>query len=236
MWGVQKELQLKLRDVGFTLCNSSKNRNENLEKVIPLWRMLPFSHCVIVDWNSKEPVWENLSHLMDDRFTVIRVEDQHYYWSSIIHNICIGFADTEWVLRIDSDVFGLPRTINEFEFSEDMFCVGGRPRNGSGTDGTVLFKKEWWERTGGYDERQTGYGYEDVHFYQRMEDLGVQKTPFCNQCLIHMHHSDSDRVEYRDINSIIISSQAQGNLDYKEWNRYSKKFPFNVYKVHGKVL
>jgi hypothetical protein len=174
---------------------------------------------------------------MDDRFTVIRVEHQPFYWSSIIHNICIGFADTEWVLRTDSDIFFLPRTMNEAEFEGNHFYYGGKPSNGNGTDGTVLFKKDWWIQTGGYDERQTGYGFEDVHFYKRMNDLvGVDQNLFPQQSLIHMWHDDDVRVEHRDISNIYRSSYNQGNFDYMDWNPTCDKYNVNVYKVHGKML
>lgn len=228
---------MQLRDMDFTLCNSTKNRNENLAKVIPLWKELPFSRCIIVDWDSTEPVWETLNHLMDERFTVVRVENQPYYWSSIIHNFSIGLADTPWIFRIDSDVFQLPRTMNKFDIKLDRFYVGGRPQNGNGTDGTVWFKKDWWEKTGGYDERQTGYGYEDVHFYKRMSDLrNVNQDLFPPQSLIHMRHDDKDRLEHRDIRGIQRSSAIQGNFDYMDWGGACKKYNVEVYTVHGKVL
>lgn len=221
----------------FTICNSTKNRNENLKKVIPLWKRLPFSRCIIVDWNSDEPVWESLNHLMDDRFTVVRVEHQPYYWSSIIHNISINLADTEWILRTDSDVFFLPQTINEDEFKDSSFYIGGRPSNGRGTEGTVLFKKKWWTQSGGYDERQTGYGYEDIHFYRRLEDVrGVTKENFSRQALIHMHHDNSVRLEHRDISCIDRSATIQGAFDYTKWNQSCDKYRLDVYTVHGKML
>ena len=228
---------MKLRDMDFTLCNSTKNRNDNLKKVIPLWKELPFSRCIIVDWNSDEPVWETLNHLMDERFTVVRVEYQPYYWSPIIHNFSIGLADTEWIMRTDSDIFFLPRTINGTNFKGNHFYIGGRPDNGRGTEGTVLLKREWWAQTGGYDERQTGYGYEDVHFYKRMDNLwGVEQNKFPRQSLIHIRHEDDVRLEHRDVSDIYRSSEIQGNFNYNDWNQSCDKYKLDVYTVHGKML
>lgn len=220
----------------FTICNSTKNRNEKLEKVIPLWRELPFSRCIIVDWNSDKPVWETLNHMMDERFTVVRVENQPYYWSPIIHNFCVGFADTEWIFRLDSDVFTLPMTMKAADFEDNKFYVGGRPRNGRGTEGTTLFKKKWWTVTGGYDERQTGYGYEDIHFYERMERTGVEKELFPQQSMIHIHHSDDERKQYRDVSSIDRSSEIQGAFNVDDWDASCDKYKLNVYTVHGNML
>jgi hypothetical protein len=228
---------MKLGDTDFTLCTSVKNRNENLEKVIPIWKELPFSHCIIVDWNSDYPVWDAVGHLMDDRFSVVRFEYFPHYWSSIIHNISMRMASTEWILRTDADIFFLHHKLLESEFDPSAFYVGGRPENGRGTEGTVLCKKAWYTVTGGYDERQTGYGWEDVHFYWRMERLAdVEQRYFPKHSLVHIAHDDEVRTEYRDIASIESSSEAQGMLDWRDWSAASEKFRAEVYKVHGKKI
>lgn len=225
-----------LKELDFTLCNSVMNRDDDLERAIPTWLVLPFRHCIILDWSSHNDVWETHKHLMDERFTVIRVDGETKYESSIVHNFCIGFVNTEWVFRIDSDIMTMPQ-LSDMKILPSSFYTGNVKYNW-GLAGTCLFRKEWFDITGGYDENMTGYGYEDIMFYRRMqENLGARRQYFPN-VLIHQDHNDEKRGKYRGLSDkeVHTSKYKNGRFKHTDWGINNTKYKPKKYTVYGRKL
>jgi hypothetical protein len=63
----------------------------------------------------------------------------------------------------------------QFSFHEAMFLVSGL---GNGSYGRVCVKKQDFEHVTGYDEKMSGWGYEDDDLYTRLERLGRKKVEF----------------------------------------------------------
>lgn len=203
-----------MKKLDFTLCNSVMNRDDDLERAIPTWLKLPFRHCIIVDWSSTNPVWESFKHLMDERFTVIRVDNETVYPASIVHNLSIKYVQTEWVFRVDSDVIANDLCI--FDAHPHCFYTGDVTNNW-GLAGTCLFRKEIFDKTGGYDENMRGYGYEDITFYRRMQHFGITKKNLPKYSLTHLDHDDEKRSKYRGIDSISESRYKMSCFRFDNW-------------------
>lgn len=224
-----------MRDLDFSLCSSVMNRNDHLRMVIPTWKELPFKRCIIIDWSSDIPVYEGLHDLLDDRFTIIRVDGQKYYYSSVVHNFSISFVETEWTFRVDSDIFFDYHKLLNMRVEDNCFYVGGLI-NPLGTEGTVLAKTQWFEDTGGYDERQIHYGGEDLHCFERIKGLGCSIKRFPRSSLCHINHSDNLRTIHRDMDNLESSMKKQCELDYREWGSHSQKHNIPVYEVFTKSM
>lgn len=221
-----------MKNINLTLCTSIKNRTNFIKTCIPTWTNLPFTKCIILDWDSDIPVYEEIGHLLDERFIVVRVENQKYYLSSMCHNFAMSFVDTKWVLRIDSDIILNFPKLSKMIVNDDNFYIGGKT-NSKGTEGTILVQKEWFDLSGGYDERQCHYGWEDLHLYSRIkETMNVDIERFPNQSLIHINHDDKVRLEFRDITNIQNSSDKQGEYPFMSWDKDSPKRDFPSYKLY----
>lgn len=224
-----------MKNIDLSLCTSIKNRTNFLKTCIPTWKKLSFTKCIILDWDSDIPVHEEIGHMLDDRFLIVRVENQEFYLSSMCHNFAMNFVDTEWVLRIDSDIIVNYPKLSKMIVDDDCFYIGGKC-NGHGTEGTILVKKKWFDCSGGYDERQCHYGWEDIHLYSRIkETVNIDVKRFPEQSLIHIKHDDRLRLEHRNISDIQVSSDEQGSYGFMSWGMDSKKQSFPEYKLYGKV-
>lgn len=224
---------MKISDIDLSLCTSIKNRTNFIRTCLPTWKKLQFKQCIILDWGSDVPVYDEIGFLLDERFIVVRVENQPFYLSSLCHNFAMSFVDTKWALRIDSDIIVNYPKLSEMNVEDDAFYIGG-DCNGKGTEGTILVQKQWFDMSGGYDERQCHYGWEDLHLYSRIrETMGVDGFPrFPRHSLIHIKHDDKVRLEFRDITNIEDSSDDQGKYHFMSWDKYSEKQVFPKYTIH----
>ncbi len=114
----------------------------------------------------------------------------------------------EWVcvMSLDLDCRDLPfkmyRTLEFYQFLEHYYVFdvrqGEQPHFADNWGGDIaMFAISLWEEVGGFDERFTGYGYEDKDFYMRVQAYAFQPPGIVIRHLPHPQcptiHEDLER-------------------------------------------
>lgn len=97
-------------------------------------------------------------------------------------NIALKLSSGDIVCNVDADNYlgkDFAFYINfEFSFNQNIFLTSG-VRDGS--YGRICAKKDDLLRLGGYDEKMSGWGYEDDDLYDRLSLMGKERKEFINK-------------------------------------------------------
>lgn len=139
---------------------------------------------VLLDYNSSDGfedwVKNNLmEHISTGLVKFYRTTEPSSFHRAHSRNVALRLATGDIVCNLDADNFlgeDFAHFINyKFSFHEAMFLVSGL---GNGSYGRVCVKKEDFEQIRGYDEKMSGWGYEDDDLYARLERLDRKKVEF----------------------------------------------------------
>lgn len=87
------------------LITPCRNRAEYLRSCLPSWIACPeLQRIIVVDFNSTTPVINELNDLINERVTVVRVEDEPLWRQGRAQNVGLRLTDAELVLKMDADV------------------------------------------------------------------------------------------------------------------------------------
>lgn len=175
---------------GISLIAACKNRKKSLGLTLPAWDAVKeIDEIILVDWGSDSDEWEDLP-LLDalvraGRVSFVRVEDAGDWVLSRAYNLAAKFAMGKYILRVDCDTHLNPDFIDKHPrpAAGEYYTVGwGTERN----ENEQKLRSVWFAlrqdfvKVGGYDERITDYGYEDVDLYERFQTIGKLTAKFVN--------------------------------------------------------
>tara|TARA_Y100000004_G_scaffold110227_1_gene123694 strand:+ start:17618 stop:18427 length:810 start_codon:yes stop_codon:yes gene_type:complete len=182
----------------------TKNRIKNLIPSLLTWLELDQVSVInIFDFRSDIPVYGALrrySILDDKRINVYRCEKEEDFHRTKFWNIAISETNADKILKLDSDYKIHPQFINYHPLTgKKLFYAGNwktaRVKNESFLHGLVYARKEDFLGVGGYNERLTGYGWEDDDIYQRMKDNGCEYLDISYDYAYHIPHSHLERIK-----------------------------------------
>lgn len=176
-----------------------KNITDNLD--------YPNVEFILVDYNSsdglQEWVRENLTEYMEkDIVKVYRTKKPKEFHMSNAKNIAHSMATGDIVCNLDADNYAG----KDFAYYINHVCTTNKQPigffdkdklpvnvNSRGIGGRIfLFKKDFLT-LGGYDERFSGWGYEDEDFINRAIKLGLKKSPITLPFLNGISHTNTQR-------------------------------------------
>jgi predicted glycosyltransferase involved in capsule biosynthesis len=116
----------------------------------------------------------------------------------------------------------------------------------AGTCGRLVCRKEDFLKVGGYDEQMSGWGYEEIDFWKRLEVSGIRPLDIPSGFLGKLEHGDADRFDNYEPGSIkklprnhqLHIMQYTSNVDNFQHslnNIVSKKYVSNVGADWGKL-
>jgi hypothetical protein len=198
-------------------------------KTVPTW--LDADHIdeiVIVDWSSNIPIFEDplTQNIMSDRrVRVVRVDGERYFLNPAFSiNLAIERATHNNILKLDIDyqlinkdfTNYLQKAISKLEdcyfIFDSNFLEDSEDRNNISMTGFVLLNKKHFELVNGYNEIFRGWGYEDLHMYQK---LGKVAQPFVinnlHKFIYHLPHTDERRNENHIDKDISIVENERKN-------------------------
>ena len=161
----------------------TKNRIKNLIPSVLTWMQVKEVERInIFDFCSDIPVYgalKRFSILDDKRIHVFRSEKKEDFHRSKFWNIAIGATNTEKILKLDSDYKLHPYFLKYHPLNtENLFYAGNwktaRVKNEMFLHGLIYARKKAFFEVGGYNERLTGYGWEDDDIYNRLKGAGYQ--------------------------------------------------------------
>lgn len=186
------------------IASITKNRVKNLIPSILTWLELKEVSVInIFDFASDMPIYGALkrySILDDKRVNVFRTEKREPFHRTKFWNIAISATETEKILKLDSDYKIHPQFLNYHPLrSTSLFYAGNwktaRVKNESFLHGLVYSGRKNFLDVGGYNERLTGYGWEDDDIYQRMKDNGCEYLDISYDYAYHIPHSHLERIK-----------------------------------------
>lgn len=178
-----------------------------LMQALPTWLAFPeIDEVIVVDWSSKEDVETAVAELKDPRARVARVSGQSRWKASLSHNLGVGLASGDWILRLDADYLLRAGFFERHPPAERAFyCADwrqARDENELHLTGTAFFTRRDFFEVNGYNERIVTYGYEDDDLFERLKASGLERKDVDHSMLWHIPHSDSLRTENQDVRDV----------------------------------
>lgn len=213
------------------------DRNDFLVRSIPSWLALPVDEIIVIDWSSKNPVYEDLKERIMPEFDlsrvkVCRVEGEQVYHMGKSRNLAVSCCRHDWLFNVDADIEVASNIFDLISFRADQFYRGYRHRFAPGTPGTSFFHRSVWNAVGGFNEDIHGYSGIVINTYLRMKEAGFKVRIFPPGAIKHFPHSDELRVENLGIGGVEnICINGKSNLENNSWTSQSTKYSA-TYSIH----
>ena len=183
------------RRISVSIVTTCKGRLAFLQRTLPsmLGTGLPVT---AVDFDCPEGTRDFLAA----NYPTVRiaaVDAQPDFNPAMARNIGARNSTGDMILFLDCDVVlskGFVEFLDETELSDDAFFTCGL--SVQDLTGACLVSRRRFERIGGYDETFTGWGYEDVDLYRRLEARDLQQLNFPTGLMTALPHSDAMRLEF----------------------------------------
>ena len=181
-----------------------KNRTRNLIPALLTWiELKEISSINIFDFGSDLPVHSFLDSyglLSDKRIHIFRSESKEEFHRTKYWNIALFHTKESKLLKLDTDYKIHPQFLGWHPLSADrLFYTGNwktaRSKNESYLHGLVYMKKDDFVAVNGYNERLTGYGWEDDDIYHRMQSIGRLRVDVSYDHAYHVPHSHLERIK-----------------------------------------
>ncbi|QVL53547.1 MAG: glycosyltransferase family 2 protein [Cyanobium sp. M30B3] len=161
------------------LITPCRNRAKYLRSSLPSWLACPqLQRIIVVDFNSTTPVINELNDLIDERVTVVRVEDEPLWRQGRAQNVGLRLTDAELVLKMDADValVDIRPYVDQMADHPTIFFKGFSKLGTS--SGLCLAPRRWMRAAGGYHDHMSGWGADDLDVYRRLKKQKLKPLIF----------------------------------------------------------
>lgn len=191
------------------------NRLEHLKKTLPI----NISHAssdskniefILLDYNSTDglELWvkeNNIQYIDNQTLKYFKTSQPQSYYRSHSRNMVFRLASGDILVNLDADNF-IGKGFVEFilkNIVQSSFLAVDETISGMNFKdalGRICVWREDFEKIRGYDERMAGYGFEDLDFKTRLEQIGLKLKPITNnRFLKSIRHDNSLRIENEGI-------------------------------------
>lgn len=210
----------------FSFCTVCKNRaahyKETILKNIQDNLNAENIEFILLDYNSEDDLeaWVKanlMQHIESGLLTYYKTFEPAYFLRSHSRNMAFRLAKGDILCNIDADNFTghgfLTYLMKEFNSPNDVFvCSGGQFDKILSSDigGRICISNRDFQKTGGYDEEMSNYGFEDYDLINRLEILGVKKKLITNRAFFNViNHDTKDRIKeefpYKNLEKVLIN-------------------------------
>jgi len=161
------------------LITPCRNRGENLVQSLPSWLDCPqVTRIVVVDFNSTPDLMPLIRPFNPDRVRVIRVDEEPLWRQGRAQNVGLRYSNASFILKLDSDieVVAIKPYLEAMERDPDLFYKGFSKLGSS--SGSCLFRRRHGRHCGGWHDHMSGWGGDDVDFYQRLQRRSKRAAVF----------------------------------------------------------
>lgn len=181
------------------------NRTQRLLESVPTWiDHAIVEEIVIVDWSSAVAIYDDpltqdiINH---SKVKIIRVQNEESFISpSFSINVGVSRATYDYILKLDIDyklvnakfINYLDRPISKLQNS--FFTTDCTLLKDISLTGFILFNRQHFNQVNGYNEIFRGWGYEDLHMYNKLSHV-AERFLISNleQFIYHIPHDDTLR-------------------------------------------
>lgn len=191
---------------------------ENIENNIS-YKNLEF---ILLDYNSSDGLedWVKIGlkkYIDNGVLKYYKTSEPTSFHRSHSRNVAMKLGTGNILCNLDADNFlgkDFAHYINyHFSFSDAIFLCSG---NSDGSYGRVSVKKKDFLEIRGYDEKMSGWGFEDDDLYQRLENLGREKRVFYDKKFTQFIDHEIEESFSNDKNVLGIKSI------YVQYDSYTK--------------
>lgn len=191
---------------------------ENIEKNIS-YKNVEF---ILLDYNSTDGLEDWIKsnfkeYINKGILSYYKTSEPSSFHRSHSRNVAMKLGTGDIICNLDADNFlgeDFAHYINyNFSFSNNIFLCSGKP---DGSYGRVSAKKKDFLKIRGYDEKMSGWGFEDDDLYQRLENLGREKQIFYDDKFTQFIDHEIEESFSNDKNVLGIDSI------YVQHNSYTK--------------
>lgn len=189
---------------GVSILCAVRYRSEALIRSLPSWLESGADQIVIIDYSSEPTLVASLEKegISDPRIQIFRIDGKSVWWLADAFNSGIDQIENTKVLKLDADHKISPELLSHVKLGDREFFTGhwSNPLPGqSHTNGAVFLHTEHLKSVGGWDPRITTYGWDDSDLYERLTYFGLRRHKFPNGFIEHRDHSDSERLNDKDL-------------------------------------
>ncbi len=179
------------------------------------------------DWVSTEMA----GHIASGRLIYYHHPGQESFMISHAKNMAMRLATGEFLCNVDADnftghhfAFYLAEQLQHTDFLMGCLTVKGEIDSycDQGMAGRVALPRWLFYRTGGFDEKVTGWGYDDIDFYQRLRALGYTGQTMDSRFLQCIAHGDEERAAHtgvEDIGGVMRANEGTARINRERSER-----------------
>jgi predicted glycosyltransferase involved in capsule biosynthesis len=207
------------------------NRTEFLIRALPSWLTHEkVGEIIIVDWNSSNPIENDIKHIEDDRIKVFRVIGVEKWLLSAALNFGINHSTLPLLLKLDSDDILRKDFFNKHPLTsnQNYFYTGNwqisRNENENHLNGVIYIPKKHFLEVGGYNEYIKTYGWDDSDLYERLQKNSLEKRDILSDHIFHLQHGDIIRSNFRDLKIEILKNMRLSQK--RPWGKDKKSVSY----------
>ena len=161
------------------LITPCRNRAEHVLHSLPSWLACSqLGKILIVDFNSTPKLAPQLARFDLERVHVIRLENEPLWRQGRAQNVALRYSRAEIILKLDADIelLTIAPYLEAMDRDPTLFYRGFSKLGSS--SGSCLFRRKDGRRCGGWHDHMSGWGGDDVDFYQRLRRRGLKAAVF----------------------------------------------------------
>lgn len=164
---------------GLDLITPCRNRGEHLLESLPSWLACPqVDRVLIVDFSSTPGLLPLFEHVDPERVVLIRVDAEPLWRQGRAQNVGLRYSRAPFILKLDADIqlVTIEPCLEAMRREPNLFFKGFSKLGSS--SGSCLFRRNQARGCGGWHDQMSGWGGDDVDFYQRLRRAGQRAAVF----------------------------------------------------------
>lgn len=213
-----------------SIISTYKNRRHHIEKTFSTWLDQDLQNkyeIIIVDYTSEDNLHEFFpSHPYSEYCSILHVKCFDYPSFSISHarNIGSRHSSNNWLFFLDIDTYLKPHAlstitglINEYYDTAYYAAVNAEVRKNIINGGLMVIPRKFHAKVFGFNENMQGWGFEDIDYKQRLENVGLKYCHIPSDIYSCIDHEDSQRTQcYTDSKELSWTKNRQTSL--QKWD------------------
>ncbi len=188
----------ELSKPGTTAILACMNRRERFEQTFPkLLEQAGIEEIIVIDWGAGDGIAELLQRMYDPRVSVVSVHGVSEWNLSAAYNLAARFATHETLLKVDVDYLFSDRFLDSHPLADGEFWCGDTKRarntNEEALSGCIIVPRSVFADIQGFNERLSGWGWEDFDLFRRLELSGLTRRPIDFDQVQHIPHDNALR-------------------------------------------
>lgn len=155
---------MTINNISVVTC--TKDRHNHLKKTIEnVEKISRLKEHIILDWDSKNEF--KIEDSKKNKKKIYYVKNEKKWWLTRAYNTCFFIAKSEYILKLDADVFINYKKFNNLDYSKyDLIVFYDKPND----PGNFLITKKLLDSINGFNEYMWEWGWSDHDLINRAKE------------------------------------------------------------------